>query len=161
MSVERAVNGLLTDIDQLTRLYLQLCHVPADVTGLIQLLADSRARLILAARLLAKITLEELPDNDILSGKSFSLFRSRLLDFELFLDPDQFLHRSGAGAQNEHSVRWDSCEHGDVQDFCVHFKESIFQLDSDTSTLINFLHAYVYMSWLVFYTRLSAYHHPV
>jgi hypothetical protein len=141
MSVVRVVNGLITDVDQLNRLYLQLCGVPPEVQELIKLLAHSRGRLIIAARLLARTSLDELADNDILSGKAFSAFRSRLLDFELMLDPEQFLHHSGAGAQNQQSVRWDSSEHGDTQDFCFHFKEYIFQLDSDTSTLITFLNA--------------------
>jgi hypothetical protein len=142
MSVETAVSGLITDIDQLNRLYSQLFDVPDEVRELIRLLADSKARLILSSRLLAKTSLEEPSnDNDILTGKAFNHFRSCLLDLELFLDPEQWLHRSGAGAQNQHSVGWDSFEHGDTQDFCFHFKEHIFQLDSDCSTLITFLNA--------------------
>lgn len=141
MSIERAVNGLITDIDQLTRLYLQLSHAPAEVQQLVHLLSDTRSRLIIAARLLAKTSLDDLPQHEILSGRTFTAFRSRLLDFELFLDPEQFLHHSGAGSENQHSVRWDSCEHGDSQDFCFHFKEHVLELDSETSTLITFLNA--------------------
>jgi hypothetical protein len=145
MSVETAVSGLITDVDQLNRLYSQLFDVPDEVQELIRLLADSKARLTLSSRLLAKTSLEESSnDNDILTGKAFNRFRSHLLDLELFLDPEQWLHRSGVGAQNQHSVRWDSFEHGDTQDFCFHFKEYIFQLDSDCSTLITFLNASVY-----------------
>ena len=141
MSVERAVNGAITDIDQLTRLYLQLTGVPPEVKELLHFLSDARSRLIFAARLLARTNIDDLPQHEIISGKSFQAFRSRLLDFELFLDPEQFLHHSGAGARNEHSVRWDSCEHGDSQDFCFHFKEHIVALDNETSVLIGLLNA--------------------
>jgi hypothetical protein len=141
MSVERAVNGLITDVDQLTRLYLQLSGVPSEVKQLVHSLSDSRSRLIIAARLLAKISIEDLPQHEILSGRSFAAFRSRLLDFELFLDPEQFLHHSGVGSRNEHSVSWESCDHGDTQDFCFHFREHIVNLDNEASTLISFLNA--------------------
>jgi hypothetical protein len=141
MNVQGAVNALILDVDQLNRLYLQLSDVPQEIQELIALLADSRARLVIASRLLAKINLEESTNNDILSGKAFTTFRSRFMDFELVLDPEQSLHHSGVGAQNQHSVRWDSSDHGDVQDFCFHFKEHIFQLNSDASTLITFLNA--------------------
>ncbi|KIW08655.1 uncharacterized protein PV09_00610 [Verruconis gallopava] len=143
MSVERAVNGLIVDIDQLTRLYLQLCDVPAAVQHLVHLLADVRSRLIIASRLLGKTAIEDLPKHELLSGNAFTAFRSRLLDFELFLDPEQFLHHSGAGSHNQRSVPWDACEHGDVHDFCMHFKEHILQLDSDAAALISFLNARV------------------
>ena len=141
MSVERAVNGTITDIDQLTRLYHQLSKVPAEVKDLVHFLVDIRSRLVLASRLLARISISELPQHEILSGQGFTAFRSRLLDFELFLDPEQFLHQSGAGAQNQHSVRWDSCQHGDSEDFCFHFKEHVVALQSETSSLITFLNA--------------------
>lgn len=141
MSVEKAVNGLITDVDELSRLYLQLRNIPPEVQELVHLLSDLRSRLFLAARILAKTNLDDLPQHELLSGQPFIAFRSKLLDFELFLDPEQFLHHSGAGAANQHSVPWESCEHGDSQDFCFHFKEHIFGLDSEISALINFINA--------------------
>ena len=141
MSVDLAVNGLITDLDQLNRVYLQLCKVPREVQDLFRSLAGLRSRLVISTQLLAQVDLDELPPNDILAGQPMATFRNRLLDLELLINPDQLLHHSGLGFDNQHSVRWDSFEHGDSHEFCIHFKEHILGIIDEVSALNAFLNA--------------------
>ena len=121
MSLQDTINGLITDLTHLKRIYLQLYEVPTEVQDLVHLLGGVRSRLTVAARLLATVDIDELTSCQHLSHQPFSTFRKRLLDLELFLDPEQFLHYSGRGAENQHSVPWSSCDHGDHESFCISF----------------------------------------
>ena len=139
MSLQDTINGLITDLIHLKRIYLQLYEVPKEVQDLVHLLGGVRSRLTVAARLLATVGLDDSASYQHLSTQPFSIFRKRLLDLELFLDPEQHLHYSGRGAENQHSVPWNACDHGDYRSFCMSYREHILSAGDAARALIDLL----------------------
>jgi hypothetical protein len=142
MGVERDIPALIAEIDQITRLFHQLRDVPPEVRDLFSLVENSRQLLSLVLLQFAQTKGAVLPEGEITSGAAFRRFRSRLLDLEVFLNPNGLLHQSGPQSYIRHAVPWHEPEIGTVRDFCLGFEPLIQRLDSDSQKLLAYL-AYV------------------
>lgn len=142
MGVDRDIPALIAEIDQLTRLFHQLRDVPPEVRDLFSLVENSRQLLSLVLLQLAQAKPALLPDGEVASGAVFRRFRSRLLDLEIFLNPNGVLHQSGPQSYIRHAIPWHESNIGSVRDFCQGFEPLIQRLDSDSQKLLSIL-AYV------------------
>jgi hypothetical protein len=143
MGVGRVLHDLIADIDQLNKLYRQLSNVPLEVQDLFDHLANSRQLLALSITQLAKGSFQIDPSNEFFSGKPFGRFRSKLLDLELFLDPQYQLHQSGPRSEARHVVPWVMTDDGYVHATCQTFQSHLLGLEKDCQTLFSLLQSYV------------------
>lgn len=139
MGVELVIRGLIADIDQLNKLYRQLHNVPHEVQKLFDLLANSRQLLALSIARLSNASSLIDPGNDAAACKLFSRFRSKLVDLELFLDPQYQLHQSGPRSELRNAVPWAVTDKHLIHDTCQTFQTHLSRLDNDCQTLFSFL----------------------
>jgi hypothetical protein len=142
MGVERAIPDLIADIDNINRLFHQLRDAPQEVCDLFDLLGNSRQFLSLTATQLTKRDFSS--EGEVASGDSFRRFRSKLLDLELFLDPNSQLHQSGPKSLVRNACPWPPHDGDYVRDFCREFRARLLKLDSDCQSLLAVLLTYVH-----------------
>jgi len=131
MALEFTLQGLVTDIDQLNRLYLQLRDVPEPVTAIFSQLEFSRGYLQVAAKQLAHCdvaTVLALSHDGSLT-KAFQTHRDELIDLEIFIDPLSVLQHSGPGSNARNIVPWAKSEYAVVQKNCRRFQQHILELN--------------------------------
>jgi hypothetical protein len=143
MGVDRVLHELIADIDQLNKLYRQLFNVPQEVKDLFNHLANSRQLLALSITQLAKASFQVDPSNEFFSGKPFSRFRSKLLDLELFLDPQYQLHQSGPRSEARNVVHWVVTDDVYVHATCQTFQGYLLELEKDCQNFFSLLQSYV------------------
>jgi hypothetical protein len=139
MGVDRVLHDLIADIDQLNKLYHQLYDVPQEVQDLFDLLATSRQLLALSITQMAKASLQIDPSNEFFSGTPFNRFRSKLLDLELFLDPQYQLHQSGPRSEARNVVPWAVTDEGYVHATCQTFRNHLARLEEDCQNFFSLL----------------------
>jgi hypothetical protein len=143
MGVEKVFHDLIADLDQLNKLYRQLYNVPQEVQDLFDVLPHTRQLLALSIARLSKATHQIDPGNEYFSGKPFSRFHAKLLDLELFLDPQYQLHQSGPRSEARNVVPWAVTDDGYVHETCQTFRNHLSRLEEDCQTLFSFLEPYV------------------
>lgn len=141
MGVDRVLHDLIVDIDQLNKLYRQLSNVPREVQQLFTHLANSRQLLALSLAQLAKSNVQIDTSNNFSSGKPFSRFRSKLLDLELFLDPQYQLHQSGVRSEIPNATRWIVRDDEHVHATCETFQDDLARLEKDCQDFFSLLRA--------------------
>ncbi|KAE9972612.1 hypothetical protein BLS_003952 [Venturia inaequalis] len=141
MGVDRVLHDLIVDIDQLNKLYRQLSNVPREVQHLFTHLANSRQLLALSLAQLAKSNVQIDTSNKFSSGKPFSRFRSKLLDLELFLDPQYQLHQSGIRSEIPNATRWIVRDDEHVHATCETFQDDLARLEKDCQDFFSLLRA--------------------
>lgn len=141
MGVDRVLHDLIADIDQLNKLYRQLFNVPQEVQELFSYLANSRQLLALSITQLAKTNLQIDPSNEFFTGKPFSRFRSKLLDLELFLDPQYQLHQSGPRSEVRNATPWVVRGDEHVHATCETFQNHLARLERDCQDFFSLLQA--------------------
>lgn len=135
------LHDLIADIDQLNKLYRQLYNVPQQVQELFNHLANSRQLLALSITQLAKTNLQIDASSDFFTGKPFSRFRSRLLDLELFLDPQYQLHQSGPWSEIRNATPWLARDDEHVHETCEIFQHDLARLERDCQEFLSLLQA--------------------
>lgn len=141
MGVDRVLRDLIADIDQLNKLYRQIFNVPPEVQDLFTHLTNSRQVLALCLSQLAKTSLQIDHNSVFFTGKPFSRFRSRLLDLELFLDPQYELHQSGPQSEIRNASPWRERDNEQVQTICDAFQDHLARLEGDCQEFFSLLQA--------------------
>ncbi|QDS71015.1 hypothetical protein FKW77_007955 [Venturia effusa] len=139
MGVDRVLHDLIADIDQLSRLYRQLFNVPQQVQDLFNRLATSQQLLSLCLTQWASASLQIDPGNEFVTGKPFSRFRSKLLDLELFLDPQYELHQSGPRCEIQNASPWFVRDDEHVHATCELFQDHLARLERDCQDFSSLL----------------------
>lgn len=135
------LHELIADIDQLNRLYRQLADVPQEVQELFAHLANSRQLLALSIAQLAKTKLQIDPSNRFFTGQPFGRFRAKLLDLELFLDPQYQLHQSGLKSEIRNATPWTVRDDEQVHAACETFQDHLARLERDCQDFFSLLQA--------------------
>ncbi|KAF2401615.1 hypothetical protein EJ06DRAFT_580899 [Trichodelitschia bisporula] len=125
MELATVITKLLEDIQHLDRLYGQLANVPQHVHDLFLDIVNCRSRL---AQL-------ECDKSAFAAVQPLKDFRKRLLDLELFIDPDQVLPRSGLGSALREVVPWLVTDMVHVQRFCDEYRGHVRELDAHCTRL--------------------------
>jgi hypothetical protein len=137
MSLAHVVRATLADIDALVRLYRQLRAVPHEVSALFEgALAATHLRLrdlegVAQGRSVGVRTVQDV--------RVIGSARGRLLDLELFIDPEQRLPRSGPGAAEEGTAAWAGATGADVTAVCEEWRARIGAVDAACLRLIKTL----------------------
>jgi hypothetical protein len=146
MSLAHVVRAALTDIDALVRLYRQLRAVPVDVSNLFEhtlAAATLRLRELEAVAHGRGVSVRTVRDVRVISAA-----RGRLLDLELFIDPEQRLPRSGPGSLGEAGEAWSGGIGPQVRAVCEEWRERIAGVDAACQRLITELKSYVSLLWI-------------
>jgi hypothetical protein len=124
----RVFRDALTDVHQLCQTFHQLRDAPAEVQELFQTVDSIRRSLLNVASLVAKHHLSTHLNEHM---DTFRRFRNRLMELELFIDPDQILPRSGPGSYAQHAIQWYGLNPGDQQflEFCNECQTSLKELE--------------------------------
>lgn len=137
MCLRVAVRCLLLDIRLLERLYHQLFGVPNQVRHLFALIANCRAQLAeLEHRLSNRSGLE-------FDTTPFIKFRKKLLDLQLFIDPDQILPQSGPESERHGVVEWKCADGEYIYNTCQKFEKHVRDVDDHCGVLAGILRSYV------------------
>jgi hypothetical protein len=137
MSLAHVVRAAITDIDSLVRLYRQLRAVPPDVSSLFEGdLAATHLRLrdLEAVAQGCSVGVRTVQDVRVISAA-----RGRLLDLELFIDPDQRLPRSGPGSGGEAVAAWGGETGAEARAVCEEWRARIKGVDAACQRLIAVL----------------------
>jgi hypothetical protein len=135
----------LDDVHQICRVYRQLRDVPIKVRELFYLVESVRRSLLNVMAFIVKhhfcTPLDEYVDK-------FRRFRNRLMELELFIDPDQILPRSGPGSDAQHVVHWYGPNLGELQflEFCDDLQNYLKELEQGCDDLVFRIQRYV--SWI-------------
>jgi hypothetical protein len=138
MRVARMVRSAVADVDQISNLYHQLCDVPTEVQEVFRQVDLARRRLLDVAALTAKHRIDGPLDEYV---KTLQQLGSRLMELELFIDPNQTLPRSGT----QHLVCWPGQGSREPQlvEFCHKFRSYLDQLKQDCDSLAFRIERYV------------------
>ena len=134
MSLAHVVRAALTDIDALVRLYHQLRAVPREVSALFDgALAATHLRLrdLEAVAQGRSVGVRTVQDVRVIGSA-----RGRLLDLELFIDPDQPLPRSGPGSGGEAVAAWGGETGAEAKAVCDRWMARIAGVDAACQRLI-------------------------
>src|SRR5262245_38777036 len=115
MTLALDVHSLVVDLDQVLLLHDQLAGLPVEVQQLFEHVKRTQSQL---ASLEQRVP---TGDTDVSNAQPFKDFRRRLLDLELFVDPQQQLPRSGPGSDIKQGVQWGVTDSSYVQTFCQTF----------------------------------------
>lgn len=136
MSLAQVVHLVIVDVDQLIRLYRQLCQVPVDIQRLFLSITQTYTQLLDAESILAAQNVSVLFDDYVVH---FKRFRSDLLDLELLLDPQQMLPRSGSNSEECGVVPWAGAGIEEAARFCQSFEIILKELGLSCDKLVSSL----------------------
>jgi hypothetical protein len=140
MRVARVIRSAVTDVEQISNLYHQLCDVPAEVQELFHQVDSAHRRLLDVVALVVKHGFDDPLDECV---KAFQQFRTRLMELELFIDPDQTLPRSGAGSDTQHHWLGLGSRGPQLVESCEKFRGFLDELEQDCDSLVFRIQRYV------------------
>jgi hypothetical protein len=137
MSLAHVVRATLADIDALVRLYRQLRGVPGDVVALFE---DAFAGTCLRLRDLEALSQgRSVGVRTVQDVRVITVTRGKLLELELFVDPEQRLPRSGPGSRLEGAAVWSGKTGDEAAVVCNEWRARIRNVDGACQRLISAL----------------------
>jgi hypothetical protein len=142
MRTAGVIRSAIADVEQISNLYRQLCDVPAEVQELFRQVDSARRRLLDVMALIAKHCFDDPLEEYV---TAFQQFSTRLMELELFIDPNQMLPRSGPGSNTRNLIRWPDVGSLGPQlaESCEKFRNCLDELEQGCESLAFRIQRYV------------------